>query len=51
MPLEILIGRSLACCAHPAAAWRVLSPARRVLLLAAYFGAGYIGGLAMLLVF
>lgn len=48
MSLEIAIGRSLAFCAHPTAAWRVLSPSRRVLLVAAYFGAGYVGMLVAL---
>jgi hypothetical protein len=49
MALEILIGRSLAFCLHPSAAWRVLSPARRLLLVGAYAGAGYISVLTVLL--
>jgi hypothetical protein len=44
MALEILIGRSLA-----SAAWRVLPPARRALLVGAYFGAAYVGVLVALL--
>ena len=36
------LGRSLAYCAHPAAAWRRLSGGGRVLLVAAYFGASYL---------
>ena len=47
--LEILIGRSLAFCAHPWAAWRRLGPRGRLLLVAAYFGASYTGVLAVLL--
>jgi hypothetical protein len=41
----MLIGRTLAACLHPMAAWR--SPARsyRVLLLVGYFTGGYVGGL------
>jgi hypothetical protein len=49
MALEILIGRSLAFCLHPSAAWRVLPPARRALLVGAYFGAAYVGVLVALL--
>jgi hypothetical protein len=49
MTIEAMIGRSLAFCLHPTAAWRVLSPKRRALLVAAYFGASYVGVLAVLL--
>ena len=49
MTVETLIGRSLAFCLHPSAAWRILTPARRLLLLAAYFGAGYVTVLSALL--
>jgi hypothetical protein len=49
MSLDLLIGRSLAFCAHPTAAWRVLSPKRRALLVGAYAGAGYVSVLAVLL--
>ena len=38
--LEILIGRSLAACAHPEAAWR-LGVRRRIPILLGYFLAGY----------
>ena len=48
---EVLIGRGLAFCAHPFAAWRRLPPAGRALIVAAYFGAGYVGVLAGLLIF
>jgi hypothetical protein len=49
MSLELLIGRGLACCVHPAAAWRVTSARGRVFVVAAYAGAGYVGALAVLL--
>jgi hypothetical protein len=50
MTLETVLGRSLACCAHPSAAWRHLPPAGRVLLVGAYLGASYVGVLIALLV-
>jgi hypothetical protein len=46
---EIVIGRGLAFCAHPAIAWRRLPPAGKALLLAAYAGASYISVLTVLL--
>jgi hypothetical protein len=49
MTPEVLIGRSLAMCAHPRAAWHVLSPVKRLLLVGAYFGASYLTALAVLL--
>lgn len=49
MPLEVVLGRGLACCWHPRAAWKVLSPSRRLLLALAYGAAGYIVTLASLL--
>jgi hypothetical protein len=50
MEWELLLGRSLAFCAHPAAAWRVLSRPGRMAVLGAYFTAGYLSVLAVLLV-
>lgn len=47
--VDILIGRSLAFCAHPRAAWRRLGPRGRLLLVAAYFGASYTSVLTLLL--
>lgn len=44
------LGRSLAYCAHPAAAWRRLSNGGRLLLVVAYFGASYVVTFAALLV-
>ena len=40
--IERLLGRCLAACVHPWAAWRLGSTPVRVALLAAYFGAGYV---------
>jgi hypothetical protein len=39
---EVMIGRSLAACVHPLAAWRSRVRSFRVLLLAGYFTAGYL---------
>jgi hypothetical protein len=39
---EVLIGRSLAACVHPFAAWRSRARSFRVLVLAGYFTAGYL---------
>lgn len=39
--LEILIGRSLAACAHPEAAWR-LGFRGRIPIILGYFVAGYV---------
>lgn len=46
---EVLLGRGMAACAHPLAAWRSRTSSFRVLLLAGYFAAGYLGVLAALL--
>ncbi len=48
MPLDLVIGRTLACCAHPSAAWRRLPLKGRVLLVAAYFSVSYLTGLLAL---
>ena len=40
--IEILIGRSLAYCAHPVAAWHRSSTARRWFLVTSYFVGGYV---------
>jgi hypothetical protein len=47
-PMEWLLGRSLAFCAHPYAAWRRLRIGGRALLVGAYFGAAYTVVLALL---
>jgi hypothetical protein len=49
MTADIVIGRTLACCAHPAAAWRRLSGSGKALIVGAYFLVGYIGVLLVLL--
>lgn len=49
MKLEVVIGRTLAYCAHPAAAWRVLSGRGRAVVVGAYAAAGYVAVLAALL--
>lgn len=48
MSWEVLLGRSLALCAHPAAAWRARRG--RAMIVGAYFAAGYVGVLLALLV-
>jgi hypothetical protein len=49
MPFEIIIGRGMACCLHPTAAWRVLSRSGRALVVGAYAGAGFLTTLVALL--
>lgn len=49
--LEELSGRLLAMCCHPVAAWRVVSPGERGLIVSVYISAAYIGVLAGLLWF
>ena len=39
--VDLVIGRSLAACAHPIAAWRVLSPRKRVVVPIVYFAVAY----------
>lgn len=46
--LEELAGRVLALCCHPIAAWRVVSPGERGLIVSVYVSASYLtvlGGL------
>jgi hypothetical protein len=52
LPLAVLIGRSLALCAHPYAAWRTYSTRGRLAVLCAYVAASYavmLGALFVLL--
>jgi hypothetical protein len=49
MSLELFIGRGLAFCVHPMAAWRVLSSPGRAAVVAAYAGAAYVTVLSVLL--
>jgi hypothetical protein len=39
---EILVGRSMAACLHPMAAWQSKTRSFRVLLVASYFAIGYV---------
>jgi hypothetical protein len=48
VPIDLLIGRALAWCVHPTAAWRRLPARGRVLLVAAYVGASYTTVLTLL---
>ena len=50
MALEALLGRWVACCVHPYAAWRVLPGSGRAWLLFTYFGAAYVTVLGVLFV-
>jgi hypothetical protein len=49
MPWEMIIGRGLACCLHPLAAWRVCTRAGRALVVAVYASASFAATLAILL--
>jgi hypothetical protein len=45
---EIFVGRSLAICAHPVAAWRTTIRSIRLVLLAGYFAAAYVAMFALM---
>jgi len=45
---EVFIGRSLAICAHPVAAWRTTMRSIRLVLLAGYFAAAYVTVFALM---
>jgi len=45
---EVFIGRSLAICAHPVAAWRTTVRSIRLVLLAGYFAAAYVAAFALM---
>jgi hypothetical protein len=47
--LAVSVGRAAAFCVHPYAAWRVLPPARRMLLISAYTVGTYFAVLTTLL--
>jgi len=49
MTFDIIIGRGLACCLHPLAAWRVMTRSGRGLVVAAYASASFTITLAALL--
>ena len=46
---EIFIGRSLAICAHPVAAWRTAARSVRLRLVAGYFTAVYVTAFVLML--
>jgi len=48
MTADVVIGRTLACCAHPAAAWRRLSTSGKAVIVAAYFLVAYVAVLLVL---
>jgi hypothetical protein len=50
MAIEIAIGRLMACCIHPAAAWQRLRTPGRAILVGTYFGASYLMALAALFI-
>ncbi|HET7217487.1 MAG TPA: hypothetical protein VFJ02_05545 [Vicinamibacterales bacterium] len=46
---ELIIGRGLACCLNPRAAWRVMTRSGRALVVVAYGAAGFVVTLTALL--
>jgi hypothetical protein len=50
VPLDVVLGRALACCAHPWASWRILPARGRLMLVAAYVSASYVTVLSLLLI-
>lgn len=48
--IETVIGRWLACSVYPVAAWRVMAPRGRALLVGTYFVIGYVTALTVLVV-
>jgi hypothetical protein len=48
MSFEIVLGRTLALCLNPGAAWRVLGRPGRALVVGAYACAGFVATLAVL---
>lgn len=51
MSMDIIIGRGLALCVHPLAAWRVLSTPGRAFVVGAYAVAGYVAVLGALFLY
>ena len=47
--IEIALGRTVAACAHPLAAWRAARRSFRLMLVVGYFSIGFTVGLAALL--
>jgi len=50
-PFEILIGRGLACCIHPRAAWQATTRTGRAFVICTYAAGGFVTTLAALLLF
>jgi hypothetical protein len=50
-PFEVLIGRGLACCIHPHAAWQATTRAGRAFVICTYAAGGFVTTLAALLYF
>lgn len=48
-PREEFAGRLLAVCCHPVAAWRLITPGERGLIVSVYISASYLAVLAGLL--
>jgi hypothetical protein len=48
---ELIIGRGIACCLRPIAAWHVLTRAGRTLVIGAYAGVGFVATLIALVLF
>jgi hypothetical protein len=48
MSPDIVIGRTLACCVHPSAAWRRLPGSGRAMVVGSYFAASYLTVLIVL---
>jgi hypothetical protein len=49
MTADLVIGRTLACCLHPAAAWRRVSKSGKALIVSTYFVVAYLAALVVLL--
>jgi hypothetical protein len=49
MSAEMFVGRLLAICVHPQAAWRRMPVSGRLVLMATYFGVAYVAVLGALL--
>jgi hypothetical protein len=50
MPWEVIIGRALACCVHPVAAWRSTTRVGRAFVVFAYAAGGFVTTLTALVV-
>jgi hypothetical protein len=48
--VELMLGRTMAACAHPLAAWRLLPPSWRAVMVTTYAAASYLVVLTTLLI-